>query len=105
MVGKSAISYGGLPKARNPSEPIDSRFSSSRQARHNCHRSFTSSRIGLSLKTVYVSLQISTWLPSSTTRLVGSLKKSIAVAEFRSIHAKIFSRQIGMPGLSDGNSV
>src|SRR6218665_1295738 len=43
--------------------------------------------------------QISTWLPSSTTRLGGRLKNSIALSAFRSIQAKSFSRQTAMPGL------
>src|SRR3546814_318257 len=42
--------------------------------------------------------QIATWLPSSTTRLVGRRKYSIALSELRSIHANNFSRQIGIPG-------
>ena len=42
--------------------------------------------------------QISTWLPSSTTRLVGSLKNSIALSALRNIHANNFSRQIAIPG-------
>ena len=43
-------------------------------------------------------VQISTWLPSSTTRLVGSLKNSMALSAFRSIQANSFSRQIAIPG-------
>ena len=47
--------------------------------------------------------QISTWLPSSTTRLVGSLKNSIALSALRSIQANSFSRQIAMPGRGRGD--
>ena len=47
--------------------------------------------------------QISTWLPSSTTRLGGSLKNSIALSALRSIQANSFSRQIAMPGLRGGD--
>ena len=47
-------------------------------------------------------VQISTWLPSSTTRLVGRLKNSIALSALRSIQANSFSRQIAMPGRDDG---
>src|SRR3712207_9025143 len=43
--------------------------------------------------------QISTWLPSSTTRLGGSLKNSIALSALRSIQEKRFSRHTGMPRL------
>src|SRR5687767_2883571 len=43
--------------------------------------------------------QISTWLPSSTTRLGGSLKNSIALSALRSIQPKSCSRQTGMPRL------
>src|SRR3954468_9961635 len=49
--------------------------------------------------------QISTWLPNSTTRLVGSLKNSIALTALRSIQANSFSRQIAIPGRDDGNRV
>jgi hypothetical protein len=49
--------------------------------------------------------QISTWLPSSTTRLLGNLKKIIALAALRSIQEKIFSRQIAMPGILDAINV
>src|SRR6266536_5566315 len=49
--------------------------------------------------------QISTWLPSSTTRLVGSLKNSIALSALRSIQANNFSRQIAIPGRDDGSNV
>ncbi len=42
--------------------------------------------------------QISTCEPSSTTRLVGSLKNSIALSALRSIQANSFSRQTAMPG-------
>src|SRR6476659_5050038 len=49
--------------------------------------------------------QISTWLPSSTTRLVGSLKNSIALSALRSIHANSFSRQIAMPGRDEASRV
>src|SRR3546814_8715923 len=41
--------------------------------------------------------QISTWLPSSTTRLGGSLKNSIALSALRSIQEKSFSRHSAMP--------
>src|SRR5437868_11188258 len=44
-------------------------------------------------------VQISSWLPSSTTRLGGRLKNSIALSALRSIQANSFSRQIAMPGL------
>ena len=56
-------------------------------------RSATSGRAG--------QVQISTWLPSSTTRLVGSLKNSIALSALRSIQANSFSRQIAMPGRAE----
>ena len=46
-------------------------------------------------------IQISTWAPSSTTRLGGSLKNSIALSALRSIQANNFSRQIAMPGVAD----
>ena len=49
--------------------------------------------------------QISTWLPSSTTRLVGSLKNSIALSAFRSIQANNFSRQIAIPGREEASRV
>src|SRR5205823_11583981 len=49
--------------------------------------------------------QISTWLPSSTTRLVGRRKNSIALSALRSIQANSFSRHSIMPGRSDGNRV
>ena len=49
--------------------------------------------------------QISTWLPNSTTRLVGSLKNSIALSALRSIQENSFSRQIAMPGRDDAISV
>ena len=49
--------------------------------------------------------QISTWLPSSTTRLVGSLKNSIALSALRSIQANSFSRHIAMPGREEASSV
>src|SRR6059058_6030047 len=49
--------------------------------------------------------QISTWLPNSTTRLVGSLKNSIALTALRSIQANSFSRQIAIPGRDDGSNV
>jgi hypothetical protein len=42
-------------------------------------------------------VQILTWLPSSTTRLAGRLKNSIAVAELRIMHANSRSRHIAMP--------
>src|SRR3546814_1916558 len=42
--------------------------------------------------------QISTWLPSSTTRLGGRLKNSIALSALRSIQEKSFSRHSAMPG-------
>ena len=42
--------------------------------------------------------QISTWLPSSITRLVGSLKNCMALSALRTIHANSFSRQTAMPG-------
>src|SRR5205085_9954605 len=49
--------------------------------------------------------QISTWLPSSTTRLGGRLKNSIALSALRSIQANNFSRQRAMPGLGLAISV
>src|SRR5437660_8567159 len=39
-----------------------------------------------------------TWLPSSTTRLVGSLKNSIALSLLLSIQAKTFSRHNAISG-------
>lgn len=48
---------------------------------------------------------ISTWLPSSTTRLVGNLKSSIAVAELAIIQANSRSRQIAMPGRLEASNV
>ena len=48
---------------------------------------------------------ISSWLPSSMTRLVGSLKNSIALWALRTIQAKSCSRQIAMPGRLEGMSV
>src|SRR5438128_8652375 len=50
-------------------------------------------------------VQISTWLPSSTTRLVGRRKNSIALSALRSIQANSFSRQIIIPGRDEGSSV
>src|SRR6476661_1427460 len=50
-------------------------------------------------------VQISTWLPSSTTRLVGSLKNSIALSALRSIHANSFSRQMAIPGRDEASNV
>lgn len=49
--------------------------------------------------------QISSCEPSSTTRLVGSLKKAIGLSAFRTIQAKSRSRQIAIPGREDGTSV
>ena len=49
--------------------------------------------------------QISTWLPSSTTRFVGKRKNCIALSALRSIQAKIFSRQGAMPGVFDVSRV
>ena len=49
--------------------------------------------------------QISTWLPSSTTRLDGSRKNSIALSALRSIQANSLSRQSGMPDRDAGISV
>src|SRR4051812_44609238 len=49
--------------------------------------------------------QISTWLPSSTARLVGRRKNSIALSALRSIQANSFSRQIIIPGRLDASSV
>src|SRR5690348_11469296 len=43
-------------------------------------------------------LQICSWLPSSITRLVGSLKNSIALSELLSIQANSFSRHNAIPG-------
>src|SRR5690606_18425025 len=48
---------------------------------------------------------ISTWLPNSTTRLVGKRKNSIALSALRSIQAKSFSRQMCMAGRAEGSSV
>ena len=53
----------------------------------------------------FCTLQISTWLPSSTTRLVGRRKNSIALAALRSIQANSFSRQIAMPGFDEASRV
>lgn len=50
-------------------------------------------------------VHISSWLPSSMTRLVGSLKNSIALCALRTIEAKSFSRQIAMPGRLEAISV
>ena len=56
-------------------------------------------------KPVLALRQIRSWLPSSITRFVGSLKNSIALSEFFIIHANSFSRQSAMPGISlDGMS-
>src|SRR4051794_16117774 len=49
--------------------------------------------------------QIATWLPSSTTRLGGSLKNSIALSAFLSIQKNSCSRQIAIPGLRAAISV
>src|SRR3954466_14352776 len=49
--------------------------------------------------------QISTWLPSSTTRLVGRRKNSIALSALRSIQANSFSRQIIIPGFAEESRV
>src|SRR3954452_20877050 len=49
--------------------------------------------------------QISSWLPSSTTRLVGRRKNSIALSSLRSIQANNFSRQIAMPGRDEAIKV
>ena len=38
------------------------------------------------------------WLPSSMTLLVGSLKNSIALSELFTIQANSFSRHSAMPG-------
>ena len=46
--------------------------------------------------------QISICVPSSITRFVGILKKSIALAALRDIVMKSFSRQRAMPGLTVG---
>jgi hypothetical protein len=54
---------------------------------------------------VTVTHQISTWLPNSTTRLLGNLKNSIALAALRSIQEKIFSRQIAIPGILEAINV
>src|SRR5436190_1650861 len=43
---------------------------------------------------------IRSWLPSSMTRLVGSLKNSIALSELRIIQANSRSRHSAMPGCS-----
>ncbi len=45
-------------------------------------------------------LQICSWLPSSTTRLVGSLKNSIALSELLVIHPNSCSRHRAIPGRS-----
>src|SRR6185312_1840675 len=50
-------------------------------------------------------VQISTCEPSSTTRLVGSLKNSIALSALRSIQANNFSRQIAIPGREEASRV
>src|SRR4029078_12683433 len=50
-------------------------------------------------------VQISTGVRSSTTRLVGSLKNSIALSALRSIHANSFSRQIAIPGRDEASRV
>src|SRR5205085_12144721 len=49
--------------------------------------------------------QISTWLPSSTTRFGGSLKNSIALSALRSIQANRRSRQIAIPGRDEASRV
>ncbi len=49
-----------------------------------------------------VVVQISICVPSSITRFVGILKKSIALAALRDIMMKSFSRQRAMPGLMVG---
>ena len=49
--------------------------------------------------------QISICVPSSTTRLGGMLKKSMALVALRDIQAKICSRHIAMPGLLEGMTV
>ncbi len=50
-------------------------------------------------------VQISTLAPSSTTRFMGRLKKSVDVAAFVTIQAKIVSRQCGMPERPLGRAI
>ena len=47
----------------------------------------------------------STWVPSSTTRLVGTLKKSVALTAIFDIATNRLSRQCAIPGATDGISV
>ena len=49
--------------------------------------------------------QISIFVPSSTTRLAGMLKKSVGLAAFWCIHANTRSRHTDMPGNSVGTTV
>lgn len=49
--------------------------------------------------------QISTLAPSSTTRFMGRLKKSVEVAALVTIQAKIVSRQCGMPDRPLGRAI
>jgi hypothetical protein len=49
--------------------------------------------------------QISTLAPSSTTRFMGRLKKSVDVAALVTIQAKIASRQCGMPDRPLGRAI
>jgi hypothetical protein len=49
--------------------------------------------------------QISTLAPSSTTRFMGRLKKSVEVAALVTIQAKIASRQCGMPDRPLGRAI
>lgn len=53
----------------------------------------------------FLTNQISNCDPSSTTRLVGSLKNAIGLSALRTIHANRRSRQIAMPGRAEGTSV
>src|SRR5690606_1349541 len=49
--------------------------------------------------------QISTWVPSSTTRLVGIWKNSVALAALRERATNNFSRQTAIAGATLGISV
>ena len=49
--------------------------------------------------------QISTLAPSSTTRFMGRLKKSVEVAALVTIQAKMVSRQCGMPDRPVGRAI
>jgi len=90
-----------IDRHRRAPSPVEQRGHGS----HSCYEQSPDKGMHVGVKSARVPRQMSIWLPSSMTRLVGSLKNCMALSAFRTIHAKSFSRQTAMPGRLETISV